>query len=330
MKEYKTFFIKTLIIFFALLVLIPAVLITAGDFFAGKYVYSKAAAHIRYWIDAKQNRADILNKKGNKIVFLSGSSLMYGFNSKYAYEKTGLPVLNLGIHAAFGSYIYNIAKHVLKDGDIVVLALECPYYEEEKESNIQGPFAEYIISYDNDYYKKSDLKKKFGLAMFLFQQYIMHPNIPKEKVLVDEDYKKQVNDFGDFVGNNETTELFKSHAKPQVITENIPEKYDEYPLYNFIKYCREHDITVYAIMPVMYHSKTFTPEEEIAYKHIRDFYKKQGVYFIGDIKSGSLYDVNFFHDTSAHANTNGAKIRTDWIIDNVLSRPEIYSINKNK
>ena len=327
MKEYKLFFIKTIIIFLGLIILIPAIFINIGECYIGKHVYSKAAAHVRYWIDAKLIRANELNKQGNKIVFLSGSSLMYGFNSKYAYEKTHLPVLNMGIHAAFGSYIYDLAKLVLKDGDIVILAIECPYYEEEKETNIQGPFAEYIISYDNNYYKKSDVRKKFGLSLFLIQQYLKNPLIIYEKELVDEDYKKQVNDFGDFVGNKGTAELFKAHAKPQVITENIPEKYEIFELYKFIKYCREHDITVYAIMPVMYHSKTYTPEEEIAYNHINDFYKKQGVYFIGDIKSGSMYDVNLFHDTSAHPNTDGAKIRTDWIIENVLLRPEIYSIN---
>ena len=326
MKIYKLFFIKTIVIFLVSVILIPVILIKAGDYYVGKHVYSKAAAHIRYWINIKQKRAEDLNKKGNKIVFLSGSSLMYGFNSEYAYKKTNLPVLNMGVHAAFGDYIYTLAKQILKDGDIVVLALECPYYEEEKETQIQGPFAEYIISYDNDFYKKSNLRKKFGFAVFLLRQYLTHPNVIKEKELVDDDYKKQVNDFGDFTGNIETTEVFKAHAKPQLITEKIPEKYEKYELYNFIKYCRKHDITVYAIMPIMYHSKTYTPEEEIAFNNIRLFYKKQGVYFIGDMKSGSLYDVNLFHDTSAHTNTKGAKIRTDWIIENVLLRPEMYAV----
>lgn len=326
MKVYKLFFIKTIAIFLMLVILIPVILIKAGDYYIGKNVYSKAAAHIRYWIDVKQKRADYLSKRGNKIVFLSGSSLMYGFNSEYAYKKTNLPVLNMGVHAAFGTYIYTLAKKILKDGDIVVLALECPYYEEEKETQIQGPFAEYIISYDNDYYKKATLRKKFGFAVFLLRQYITHPTIIKEKELVDDDYKKQVNEFGDFIGNIDTSEVFKANAKPQTITENIPEKLENYELYKFIKYCRKHDITVYAIMPTMYHSKTFTPEEEIAFNNIRLFYKKQGVYFIGDTKSGSLYDVNLFHDTSAHTNTKGAKIRTEWIIENVLLRPEMYAV----
>ena len=76
----------------------------------------------------------------------------------------------------------------------------------------------------------------------------------------------------------------------------------------------------------MYHSKEFTPEEEIAFNNIKLFYKKHGVYFIGDMKSGSLYDINLFHDTNAHTNTKGTKIRTDWIIENVLLRPEMHFI----
>lgn len=328
MKEYKRFFIKTIITFLIMIILIPTCLIILGDCFVGKYTYSKAAAHIHYWVERKMDRAEVLNSQnGNKIVFLSGSSLMYGLNSKYAVEKTGLPVLNMGVHAAFGSYIFKLAKKVLKDGDIVVIAVEAPFYEVEKGFNIQGPFAEYIISYDNDYYRKSSIQKKVGFSMFLIQQFLKNPKIVYEKDLVDDSYKVQVNEYGDFVGNIGTAELFKNTAQPQTITENIPKNYKKLELYNFIKYCREHDITVYAIMPIMYHSKEFTIDEEVAYNNIKEFYKDLGVQFIGDMKSGCLYDVNLFHDTSAHTNTEGAKIRTDWVIDNVLSINEMQDIN---
>ena len=326
MKDYKKFFIKTLLIFLISIVILPIIIIKTGDYFIAKYVYSKGSAHINYWIETKNNRAKELNKKGNKIVFLSGSNTLHGLDSKYASEKTGLPILNYGVHADFGTYIFEKVKEILKDGDIVVMPLEFNYYIEDSEASLPAPFAEYIVSYDKNFYKNASVMRKISLVFFMAQYYLSHPKTINEKFLVSDEYKKQLNEYGDFIGHTGTTERFLETGKPYVITENIPKKYNKFALYKFIQYCKKHDITLYATLPNIYHAKEYSIDEIQAFENIKNFYKKQGVIFIGDIKSGSYYDKKLFNDTAYHTNEKGTKLRTIWIIENILLRPDIKAI----
>lgn len=331
MKEYKNFFIKTLLIFLASTIIIPSLVLFAGDYFVVRHVYSQGSANIEYWIDTKNNHAKELNKKGNKIVFLSGSNTLHGLDSKYATEKTGLPVLNYGVHADFGTYIFEKVKNILKDGDIVVLPLEFNYYSEDSDSALPSPFAEYIISYDKDYYNKAPIMRKLGLVFFMAQYYISHPGTIHEKELITEEYRANLNEYGDYVGHKGTTENFLKNGKYTTITEDIPKKYNKFSLYKFIQYCKKHDIALYATLPNIYHSKTYTADEMKAFENIKKFYDEQGVFFIGDITSGSYNDKLLFNDTGYHTNEKGTKLRTDWFIENILELDSIKNgINYEK
>lgn len=323
MKQYKNFFIKTLIILLLSIIIIPSIIIMIGNHFIAKHIYSQGSAHVNYWIETKNNHAKELNKKGNKIVFLSGSNTLHGLDSKYASEKTGLPILNYGVHADFGTYIFEKVKDILKDGDIVVMPLEFNYYIEDSDSELPSPFAEYIISYDKEYYKKATNIRKLGLVFFMAQYYISHPGTIHEKVLVSDEYKTQMNEYGDFIGHIGTTENFLENEKPISISESIPKKYNKFALYKFIQYCKAHNISLYATLPNIYHGKDYTADEMKAFENIKAFYDKQGVIFIGDIKSGSMDDKMLFNDTSYHTNEKGTKIRTDWFINNILSLDEV-------
>ncbi len=326
MKDYKKFFIKTLVIFFVSIIVLPIIIIKIGDYFIAKYVYSQGAAHINYWIETKNNRAKELNKKGNKIVFLSGSNTLHGLDSKYASEKTGLPVLNYGVHVDFSTYAFEKVKEILKDGDIVVMPLEFNYYQEDSDSALPSPFAEYIISYDKNFYKNAPIMKKLDLVFFMIQYYLSHPQTVNKKDLISDEDKALLNKYGDYVGHIGTTKRFLETGKSYTITEHIPKKYNKFALYKFIQYCKKHDITLYATLPNIYHSKEYSIDEIQAFENIKNFYKKQGVVFIGDIKSGSYYDKKLFNDTGYHPNEKGTRLRTIWIIENILLRPDIKAI----
>ena len=329
MKEYKRFLINTFLIILIFAILISSVILFIGNRFIGKNVYTKGAANIRYWVNVKNERAKELDKQGNKIVFLSGSNTLHGLDSKYASEKTGLPVLNYGLHAAFDIYMFEMGKQILNSGDIVVLPLEFVYYSEPKTSSLQAPFAEYVISYMPEYYQKSSFPKKIGIVMFLAQTYIKNPKVDYSENENMEEYKPQLNDYGDFIDHIGTTEKFMlNKGAGSQISQNIPKNYNNFPLYDFIKYCKENNIKTYAIMPNYYRDKEFTKEEEENFNKIKAFYDEQGVTFIGSLKDGSYTDKNLFSDTGYHTNEKGTKQRTDWIIDNVLSVSEIKNINK--
>ena len=329
MKEYKRFLINTFLIILAFGIIISSGILFIGNKFIGKNVYTKGAANIRYWMNVKNERAKELDKKGNKIVFLSGSNGLHGLDSKYASQKTGLPVLNYGLHAAFDIYMFEIGKEILKPNDIVVLPLEFIYYAEPQASSLQAPFAEYVISYLPEYYKKASFPKKIGIVMFLAQTYIKNPKVDYTENEDMEQYKSQVNEYGDFIEHVGTTEKFLSNkGAGQQIVQSIPKNYNNFPLYDFIQYCKENNIKVYAIMPNYYRDKEFSKDEEENFNKIKAFYSEQGVTFIGNLEDGAYTDKYLFNDTGYHPNEKGSKLRTDWIIENVLSAPEIKNINK--
>ena len=329
MKEYKRFLINTFLIILILFMIFSAGILFIGNKYIGKNVYTKGAANIRYWVNVKNERVKELDKKGNKIVFLSGSNGLHGLDSKYASEKTGLPVLNYGLHAAFDIYMFDIGKEILNPNDIVVLPLEFNYYQEPSKTSLQAPFAEYVISYMPEYYQKASFTKKIGIVMFLVQTFIKNPKLDYLENENMEEYKTQLNEYGDFIEHNGTTEKFlQNKGAGSRISQNIPKNYSNFPLYDFIQFCRENNIKVYAIMPNYYRDTDFSEDEEENFNKIKAFYSEQGVTFIGNLKDGSYTDKYLFNDTGYHPNEKGAKLRTDWIIENVLSVPEIKNINK--
>lgn len=330
MKTYKLFLKNIFLTFVLSAFLIFSLLIGIGYVFVGKYAYTKGAQNIKYWIDVKNDRATKLSKKGSKIILLSGSNTLHGFDSKYVEEKLNLPVLNYGIHAAFGPYIFQQVKEIANPNDIIVLPLEFIYYNKDNTKSTESPFMEYLISFLPLEYKKANLYDKFVISMFLIQNWICKPTFNYEKNNDISLFTDQINSHGDFVNHIGTTEKFLKLKNPQInITENLPNvsEYKKFPLYNFIQYCKGNNIKLYATLPNHYHSDKYAQKEIIAFEKIKLFYKEQGVDFIGDITASSLNKKEFFNDTAYHTNVEGTKIRTDWLIKNIFSIPEIKNIN---
>ena len=237
MKIYKYFFIKTLIILIISALVLTAILLLIGKFFVGRYIYDGVGYSIHYWVYIKSIRAKELDKKGNKIVFLSGSNTLYGLNSKYASEKTGLPILNYGVHAGFGPYLFHNAKSVIKNGDIVILALETDYYRKDKDWEISPDLLSYLISYGKDYYNIVDFKMKLSIINHLISVYLLNPKI-KNKEYWDTKIdliKSELNDYGDLFTTNDILDSFQNKNKVELIKADIPKDLKQMELYNFIQ-----------------------------------------------------------------------------------------------
>lgn len=311
MQKYKKFFIKTLIIFLAAIIIIPAVLINWVDYMVGRHVYSKTAAYVNYLISQKNQKALEFDKIGSKILIFSGSNTLYGINAKYIHEQTGLPVVNYGIHAGLEDYIFEEAKKILKSGDTVIMPLEYSLYK-ERNSTIPSQLAEYIVTYGKDYLKDTTLVQKLGLSFYLVKHIITHHKLdadPLEKELL-----AQTNEFGDFIVNEGCVQNIREDKKFISVSQNIPQKYDNFPLYDFIKFCQNNNVRLIATTPFNYHKEQFTDKEHEAFDIIKNFYLQNGVEFIGNISSGSVFDSKYVYDYGYHANSEGQQIRSDKFI----------------
>lgn len=73
-----------------------------------------------------ENKVDRLYEtKGEKIVFIGGSSLAFGLDAKLLSETLGKPVINFGLYATLGTKVMmDYAKGAIGEGDIIVIAPE--------------------------------------------------------------------------------------------------------------------------------------------------------------------------------------------------------------
>ncbi len=313
MHIYKKFFIKTIIILLISMLIIPAALIKWVDYMIGRHVYSQTACYVNFLITQKNNKAKEFDKLyHNKILIFSGSNTLYGVNTEYIHKKTGLPVVNYGIHAGLEDYIFDEAKNILKNGDTVIMPLEYSLYK-KRSSAIPSQLAEYIVTYGRNYFEKASIFQKLGLSFYLVKLIITYHKI--DAAPLDKKLYSQTNDFGDFIANKGNVPNIKPDKKFIQISQNIPKSYNDFPLYDFIKFCKSNNIKLYATSPFNYHKKDFSKEEISAFNKIKDFYSKNGIKFIGNIDSGSVFDESLVYDYGYHANSQGQKIRSDYFID---------------
>lgn len=311
MQKYKKFFIRTFIIFIISMIVFPLSFLLWIDYMIGRHHYSKTADYVNYLIEQKKQIAKKYDAKGKKIVFLSGSNTLYGINSKYMHEKTGLPILNYGLHAGFEHYIFYESKKILKSGDIVVLPLEFSLYKKDADT-IPAQLAEYLVTYGHDYYKDLSLVQKLGLSFYLIKLIITYHKLDADKL--DETILSQTNDYGDFVSNKGNLPNIKKEKKYISITAAIPQNNKNFSLYDFIQFCKKNNIKVYATLPYHYHKQEYTESEKSAYENIRSFYEKNGIQMLGDIKSGAVYEEDLVYDFGYHANDIGQKLHSDRMI----------------
>lgn len=81
---------------------------------------------------------DCLQKEGSpKIVYVSGSSGLFGVDTDYLESLTGKKIVNLALHAGFGTgFITNMAVRNLQKGDVLVLAYEYTRWNTGPEGDV--------------------------------------------------------------------------------------------------------------------------------------------------------------------------------------------------
>lgn len=313
MKTYKKFFIKTLIFMLAAPVAIIILALLSSDYFIGKGFIKYGESQMVYkWFTQKKEAAKKLDKKGPKLVFLSGSNTLFGVNAERIEKETGIPSLNYGSHGGLTSYIFYDAKRVLKPEDVVIMPLEYQFYLDDNEINsLQNTAIEYAISYDNEYYKQLSITNKLKIIKYLLQV----KTITCIGKTVEEEFK--LSSRGDTLDNIGVDKDFKKTAKYGKLSSNkVTEKSKKWELYKFINWCKDNNIKMYAFAPNMYHQSTITLEEQQAFEQIKKFYDLAGVKFIGSAQDG-FFELEDMYNTIYHINLKGQKTRTDYFIKKI-------------
>ena len=326
---YKRFFIKFIALFLSAITIIFIIcdrVIKNCDFVIST-PRDRSNFNVYQWQEKKIEIAKKKSENGRKVVFVGGSSTLFGINTKEIENYYKIPMVNFGSHAGYTIIIFEDAKRILNKNDIVIIPLEYNGYTQSYQKHLRDMELEYIFLLRKDIYNKLPLEKKMDCMCFFINNLtnIKSPKTVKkikEECLPDFESSyslKYWNENGDniFVRKQEKRKIDKIYNESKVSTKFYFAKKDMKYLKNknsflnsFIKYAHENNIKLYFIAPAfMINSKIDSPSGY----NIKELWDYAGYDYLDNIDE-CFYDKKYFYDTNYHLTTEGAKLRTKQII----------------
>jgi hypothetical protein len=280
-------------------------------------------------------RERLKNIKTPKMVFIAGSSMAFGLDSKLIEDKFNYPVVNMGIHAGIGlHYMISEVKPYLKKGDIVVIGAEYIQFDINGVFYGHGVLAPLVFDIHEQDYKKLD----FIHATHLFSQ-IANYDLKKIKSFVL--FKKRSREI-DTIYNTETIKNYVFYNTKNVYVRSgfnkygdiighwrlVSANYDidkkdkiELPsieviefLFDFKQEMKDKGVKV-LFVPPPYEIDCFRKNKE----NIMEITKKLEEYQLDYISPASRYAFSdsLFYDTRYHLNKKGVDKRTQYLIEDI-------------
>ncbi|ELY4814808.1 hypothetical protein SM100_003628 [Cronobacter sakazakii] len=326
------------------------------------FQYSTGAPGVAsWWLKDVFVKKEQISKKtpGKRIVILSGSNGLFGFDGELISKETGMPVVNLAMHASLDMKFYEwVVERNVRKGDIVIIPVELNYYTLNDQYN--SWFIDNIMAWGNDYLKwlgpvdyfkfMSHVELKKVASGALSNWFINHGSTYKSKLHDENEIKshkydgsfheydfRSVDNYGDILAPDEN----KRDALSLI---NDQDK-NRAGLY----YMKNADVTPYGVDSV---SSLLKKVESVGAKAVltwpstmktKYFNKddKQSVEWVDKIKTSmssvgvemmcSPWSVNIdqklFYDTAYHLNKAGANQRSlaviDCLKDNGIIKPPL-------
>lgn len=263
------------------------------------------------WIGYKKAVSSAIESP--KIVLLSGSNTLFGIDAEHMEQDLGIPVVNMGLHAGMGEYIFAVCKPLLKPGDVVILPLEYDYYQLKR---LRGEGLAYVTNYDTTYFKELPYLEQLKL-LYSYDSRDMGRDLLNRLINKKSEESKiySVKNF-DTRGDIRSNVVEDSRMQPpsrykQVFSEdNVPNEKSAGVIGDFVKWCHLHEVKVYAAWPsYLCYSCNFNEKDKVKVEQIERFWQSEGVEIVGNFQD-TLFPAELFFDTDYHLNDAGRKIRT--------------------
>jgi hypothetical protein len=254
-----------------------------------------------------------------RIILVGGSSLAFGINSEEIESQTGLPVINMGLHAGLGlQNILNEMRGEIKQGDIVILSIEYSTKKGEPDL-IEKAIALYPQA--NVFLSNPAAKKIFGKRGYL-NYMISQVQGPADKFVInlfdriknkmaDQIYKRDgFNKYGDVISHlrEKNKEFLDGRAVHQ------RSDYNEYidMMNDFARYVRSEKGSIYFLYPPYPLSEYQNNKEWIGY-YVEQYNKGLTMEILNDHKD-AIYPDSLFFNTIFHLNAKGREFRTNDLV----------------
>lgn len=146
---------------FLIAAIATVITITGIYTFAFNYQFGaplEATYDVNNWRWLKEHLAE--QTKGQRVLLVGDSNVLFGINSEYAEQQLGRPVINMGLHGGQQlDWILSVALRQARNGDIVVLPLVFGYYVNDyRDPNDWN--TKQVIAWDRPYFDELSLFRK--------------------------------------------------------------------------------------------------------------------------------------------------------------------------
>jgi len=302
-----------------------------------------------YWVGEMITIKKELVKKHagkSKIIIAGGSSTLFGIDAEYASKSLDMPVLNFGLHAGLRlGRILQIVSSVVEHGDVLVLALEPPYYD--CNTKLNSGHVTNIIGWDHDAWKEMNYSEKLEfvslvsptlLGQMLVAEILkkLHPAIISDRLtsldraLVSSRFRARIapltfaysaynlNSHGDMQRTEGSK--FKGQGYDVGSPAHVCDKTAN-SLISFVGRMKKKGVPVYFANIPYIASEVGLDTLRSGELNFRNEFAPIGC--IIDNREDLIFDRKYFFNTDLHLNTEGRSLRTEAFIKairkNVLS-----------
>ena len=265
-------------------------------------------------IEKEKRLAELLSPR---LVFVGGSNLAFGLDSKKISDSLKIPVANMGLHAGLGvEFGLNEAANFLKEGDKVILSVEYGLTKKGDTKlcsqlvDVNPSAANYLGNSMNDRLRLIDINWQRCVSSLFFAS-VASPN---ELV-----YRRD--------GFSEEGDMISHLNQPQPANQTDRGKifYREYndeinALNAFIEEANQKGAKVYYTFPT-YMESEYTLNKEVVEQYENLFKSQLKCPIINTPKTFVLPNTDYF-DTAYHLNKEGRAKRTDIMI--ALLREKVF------
>jgi hypothetical protein len=268
-----------------------------------------------YFISYKEKCKRIETLEGPRLIFVSGSKLAYGLDSKRIQDSLHINVVNMGLSSYLGfRYILDDVSQYIKDGDIVVLA---PIYNQFYGMADGLPTGEFTFIIDEMHWRK--------IGMLNINQYVNVlrgiPNVLRGKITTNlvARYEKRMNEYGDEFAHWSKNSVTLPDAECSYSQRDFDTKFASY----FVNKINEIKQKAHVVMyPIGMYERLYACEIDY-YNEIADYLEKEGIQYLRHPSECVLKD-EYIYDIGLHLNKKGVDAYTAMIIDDLRTVVNSY------
>ena len=301
--------------------MLAIILLPIGGFFIYGNLIQKDVYTETYYAELNDKVERLSSRENKKIVFIGGSSLIFGLRSEEIEKATGYDVVDFGLYASLGTPIMmKLAEPYIKKDDVVVIA---PEINEQTYSSYIG-YEAALKCFENMNYPfgifSLDENMKFFFHYFKF---VVEKGGANIELSAPYD-KASFNEYGDIdnpiVSNNQLANYYDSTQPIEPNNSLLDEQFIQ-EINSLNKRLSKRGATVFF---------SFSPTNTLALRDdgLEEFEvkldEKLNCEILGSVKDFT-YHQYYFYDTNFHLNRNGSYVHSNKLANLLIEKLGLQS-----